>query len=126
MRHLVRCIVPFFVCIAIGTQAFANCDNMTVVFPGNGSIVTPNQAETVVLKWTAQVAAGDYDIYFGPVGAGCSAAPHATISATMTEWSPPSNEITPNTQYEWKVIARNGGLGGCPAPPGPPTTGCNS
>jgi hypothetical protein len=122
MRALVRCMVSLFVCLAIGTQAFANCDNMNGL-PLNGATVTPNQAETVVLKWTPQVAAAEYDVYFGPVGA-CSVAPRATVQAPDTEWSPPSNEITPGTVYEWKVIAKSATLNGCPSPPGPPTTGC--
>src|SRR5687768_15795045 len=101
MRKLVRWMAPLYVCVAMSSQAFANCDNMNGL-PVNGATVTPNQAETVVLKWSAQVAADEYDVYFGPAGSGCSAAPHATVPSTQTEWSPPSNEITPDTAYEWK------------------------
>src|SRR5688572_27796672 len=123
MRHLVRRMVPLFVCIAISTQAFANCDNMNALSPDNGATVTPNQAETVLLTWTAQVAAGKYDVFFGPSGSGCTTV-HATVDAPDTEWSPPSNEITPGTTYEWRVVAKEGGLGGCPDPK--PQTPCST
>lgn len=121
MKYLVRCMVLSFICAAIGGQAFANCDNMSSL-PANGATVTPNQDETVVLHWTTQVAAAEYDVYFGPVGS-CSVAPHATVQAPANEWSPPSNEISPGTTYEWKVIAKGPGLVGCGTPP---TTGCKT
>jgi Viral BACON domain len=125
MRHLVRGILPLFACIAISTQAFANCDNMSVVFPAPGATGVPrNFANTVELEWTTQVAAGSYDIYFGPLGAGCIAPfPHGTIAAPATQWSPPANEISPGTTYEWMAVARDGGVSGC-APP--PNTSCNT
>lgn len=122
MRQFVRSMAALFVCVTFSSAAFANCDNMTVIAPAIGGTVTPNGAETVELKWSAQVAATSYDVYFGPVGA-CSTAPHATVAAPTTVWSPPSNEITPGTTYEWKVIAIGAGLNACPTPP---TTGCNS
>ncbi|HEV7765714.1 MAG TPA: hypothetical protein VGQ76_11980, partial [Thermoanaerobaculia bacterium] len=120
MRHLVRWTLFVLLCVAMAVPAFANCDNPTVVFPAHGSIVTPNASETVLLQWSTQVAAAQYDVYFGPVGSGCSAAPHATVNAPLTEWSPPSNEISPSTQYEWKVIATGAGLVSCPTPPQTP------
>jgi hypothetical protein len=122
MRQLVRCIVLFVACIAISIQTFANCNNPNVLNPGDGATVTPNNAETVVLEWDTQVAAQAYDVYFGLAGAGCSAAPHGTVNAPTTQWSPPSNEITPNTTYEWKVIATGPALTGCTPPP--PQTAC--
>ncbi len=123
MRHLVRCSVLLLACIAISTQAFANCDNPTVIYPPIGGTVIPGNDETVALEWSTQVAASSYDVYFGPVGSGCLAAPHATVNAPTTTWSPPSNEITPGTTYEWKVVALGPGLAGCGTPP---TTGCNT
>jgi hypothetical protein len=124
MRHLVRWTVLVFTCAALAAPAFANCNNPTVTSPTNGSTVTPNIAGTVTLKWSAQVAAAEYDVYFGPVGSGCTAAPHATVNAPTTEWSPPANEISPNTQYEWKVIATGAGLTSCNPPP--PQTACST
>ncbi|HYC59688.1 MAG TPA: hypothetical protein VEK79_08985 [Thermoanaerobaculia bacterium] len=127
MRHLVRWMVLVFALVAFTGQALANCDNFNAVTPANGATNVPiDQNGTVMLEWSAQVAAGDYDVYFGPIGSGCTAAPHATVNASFTEWAPPSNEIAPGGQYEWKVIAKNGGLTGCPAPPGPPQTPCST
>lgn len=120
MKQLVRWMAPLFVCVAMSSQALANCDNMNGL-PLNGATVTPNENETVTLTWSAQVAAAEYDVYFGPVGSGCTAAPHATVQAPDTEWSPPANEITPGTTYEWKVIAKSPTLDSCGTPP---TTGC--
>jgi hypothetical protein len=118
-------MVLVVVCAVMAGQAFANCDNPTVVSPGNGTTnVTRNNANTVTLKWSTQVAAATYDVYFGPVGSGCSAAPHATVNAPTTEWSPPSNEISPGTQYEWRVVANGPGLTGCNPPP--PQTACST
>jgi hypothetical protein len=124
MRHLARCVVFVWIGVAVAGQALANCNNMNVLAPGNNAVAARNQANTVVLSWSEQVAAGSYDIYFGPIGAGCTApAPHGTVQAPTTEWSPPANEITPGGQYEWMVAARDGGVSGC-APP--PNTGCNT
>jgi hypothetical protein len=113
------------VCAALPGQAFANCDNMNVLSPAPGATnVSRNFFGTVELNWSAQVAAGSYDIYFGPVGSGCVApAPHGTIAAGTTHWSPPSNEVSPGTTYEWIAVARDGGVSGC-APP--PNTSCNT
>jgi hypothetical protein len=117
MRHLVRCMVFVSVCFALASQALANCNNMAVVAPSNGdSGVSRNLANTVTVKWTAQEGSPDfYDVYFGPVGSGCTAPPHGTTA--MTEWSPPSNEITPGASYEWMAVARSGGISGCAPPP---------
>ena len=125
MRHLVRGIVLWFGCIAISTQAFANCDNMSALSPAPGATgVQRNFGNSVLLQWSQQVAAGSYDIYFGPVGSDCTAPfPHATVQAPITEWSPPADEISPGATYEWMAVARDGGVSGC-APP--PNTGCNT
>ncbi|MDP9194953.1 MAG: hypothetical protein M3P06_24930 [Acidobacteriota bacterium] len=123
MRHLVRRMMPFVVCIAISTQTFADCNDMNGL-PADGATVTPNQAETVVLNWTTQAAAQEYDVYFGPAGSCSAPFPHGTVQAPTTEWSPPSNEITPGTTYEWKVVAKAPILNGCPD--GLPTTGCKT
>ena len=121
MRHLVRGIGLLFACIAISTQAFANCDNMNVVFPAPGATNVPSN---FVLEWSQQVAAGSYDIYFGPLGSGCTAPfPHGTIQAPATQWSPPPNEIFAGTTYEWMAVARDGGVSGCEPPP---NTSCNT
>jgi hypothetical protein len=125
MRHLVRCTLLVWICVAFASQALANCDNMNVVAPGNGSTVSRNNANTVTVQWTAQVGGPSfYDVYFGPVGSGCTApAPHASVIVPTTEWSPPANEITPGATYEWMAVARSGGISGC-APP--PMTACST
>lgn len=116
MRHLVRWMVLVIACVAMTGQVFANCDNMTVLSPSNGATVSTNQSNTVTIEWSAQVAAATYDIYFGPIGSGCTTL-HGTVTAPTTEWSPPAGEITPGTTYTWRVVALGPGLTGCLPPP---------
>jgi hypothetical protein len=108
-----------FVCLALAAaaNAFANCDNMSVVSPQHNTTVSPDGSGSVLLKWTAQVAAQNYDVYFGPVGSGCTTV-HATTS--LTEWSPPANEISAGTTYTWRVVATGPALTSC-GPPAPQT-----
>jgi hypothetical protein len=118
MRALARSMSACALVLAFAAPALANCDNMTINSPANSATVTPNGSGTVVLSWSTQVAASNYDVYFGPVGSGCTNL-HGTTS--LTQWSPPAAEITPSTTYEWKVVAMGPGVAPC-TPPGPPTT----
>ncbi len=114
MRLLIRSALVCVLFVAFALPAFADCSNMTVLSPSNNTTVTPNNAGTVMLSWSQQAAAQNYDVYFGPAGSGCTNL-HGTTS--LTNWSPPANEIAPSTNYEWRVIATGPGVVSCVPPP---------
>lgn len=99
MRNLRWLAFAVVLCV-LGADAFAQaCPTAPqIIAPTNGATNSPR---FVNLRWT-DVGATSYDVFLGPVGAGCSAnSPAGT--ATTTSFSPP--ELSPGTTYEWKVRA---------------------
>lgn len=79
-----------------------------------GSLVqfTPFSGQTDVpvsgqLQWTNLGASG-YDVYMGPAGTGCSTLVASNVSGTSYAYS----GLTPNTDYESRIVAVRGG---CPS-----------
>ncbi len=70
----------------------------------------------MTLKWTGVANTTSYDVYFGPVGSGCTNL-HGTETGGMgnKQWTPPAGEIVDGASYEWKVVAK--GAIGCPIQP---------
>ena len=80
----------------------------TLTSPAAGAT---NASLNPTLQWSA-VANGDrYDVYLGPVGSGCTAAPINTTNGTTSQIT---TTLQPNTTYEWRVGAKRGTTN-CPA-----------
>ena len=69
-----------------------------------------NVATTPTYTWSAVGGADQYDLYLGPVGAGCVGSPVAT--ASTNSFNLPA--LQPGTAYEWRVAAKRSGTS-CPA-----------
>jgi hypothetical protein len=116
MRHLVRwSLLSLFVALS-AAQALAQCGSIGTI-PANGATVQRNAAETVLLKWSSVSGATSYDVFYGPVGSGCTTL-HATEAGT--QWEPPSNEVVAGQTYEWRVVANGTACGT------PPSSNCST
>lgn len=82
----------------------------TIQNPPDGSQTV---GTTTTLQWSAVPNATSYDVYFGQTAA-CTGQPSFTTSSTS--FNPP--QLTPSTNYEWRVSAKFGNT--CP----PTSTGC--
>lgn len=69
----------------------------TIGGPANGAT---NVSLAGSLNWSNSGALG-YNVYFGAVGSGCSAAPFGSTASTSISYG----SLLPNTQYEWRVEA---------------------
>ena len=76
-----------------------------------------NVSQTPTMTWSPVSGASQYDVYFGPVGSGaCTGQPVFTTSSTS--FNPPG-QLTANTSYEWRVVAKKTNTT-CPSP----SSGC--
>ncbi|MEA2236102.1 MAG: hypothetical protein QOC81_826 [Thermoanaerobaculia bacterium] len=70
-----------------------------------------NVSLTPTLTWSAVSGATVYDVYLGTSGSGCTSnSPQFTTSTTT--FNPPT--LTPNTNYEWRVVAKKTNAASCP------------
>ena len=119
MRKLFSVLVAA-VALAFGGLTYAQAPSCpatgpVLVYPADNSTSVPRGAgSTVTVKWNPVANTANYDIYFGPLGDGCSGSPHATVPSNTTQWSAPSAEIIDGATYEWKVVAK--GPIGCSIP----------
>lgn len=110
MRAIARSLMFCVVLAGFGEPLLAQCGQFDIVSPSDGqSNVLPNESGSVTLKWDSVPGATGYDVYFGAVGQGCTAAPHGSTGPLDTSWSPPANEIARGATYEWKVKASTPG-----------------
>ncbi|MEO6259164.1 MAG: hypothetical protein ABIP63_02400 [Thermoanaerobaculia bacterium] len=92
-------------------QFFVGCPTVPAQLqtPPSGALDVPT---TPAYTWTAVNAADRYDLYLGPLGAGCAGSPVATSSTNS--FNLPA--LQPGTAYEWKVVSRRSGTS-CPGVP---------
>jgi hypothetical protein len=62
-----------------------------------------NVSQTPLLQWNAAPDADRYDVYLGPVGSGCTAAPINNTNSTSLQIT---TALQAGTTYEWRVGAR--------------------
>src|SRR5688572_16604265 len=97
MRALVRCLVLGFVCLAVGSPAFAVCPSApTLLTPANNSV---EDFGLVTFSWTDDPNAASYEMYAGVDGDPLS------LKETTTQNSKTVG-IEPGRTIEWKIVAK--------------------
>ncbi|HEU4887916.1 MAG TPA: hypothetical protein VFV49_08525, partial [Thermoanaerobaculia bacterium] len=115
MKHLVRCMVPLFVCITIGSSALAVCPTApTLLSPANNSV---EDFGLVTFMWDDVAGAASYELYVGLDG-------DPLTSKGPTTGTSRSGGIDPGRTVEWKVVANAPGCTGAASPHFFFTTSC--
>jgi hypothetical protein len=113
---VVRANIPSCTALQSATKTFTvSCPTAA---PGSQSPSTGSQnvSLTPTLSWGAVSGADTYDVYMSVSGSGgCTGSP--VFTTTTTSFSP--SQLTANTTYEWRVVARKSGST-CPST----TSGC--